>query len=298
MSDMTRRGAIAGSAAAIAAAVLGARPAAAQESSKAQPPIEVHPVTPDRVAVIARIPSGQELMARQGSQERRQKAESGVAVLALPVTKDAASRITVIVPGSTRALDVDTCPDALGASMLRVVNKRIALSADEAPAKLVQTAGVMLDERLDKPLTEMIEAARKDEIALEAVSGYRSFNYQKSVYERYEKRDGRDAADRYSARPGHSEHQLGLTLDVRGADGLHELELAFKDTPTGRWVAAHAHEFGFVVRYQEKQEKVTGYQPEPWHLRFVGPDVARFLDARKDITTLEGLFGLPAAPGY
>lgn len=298
MSDMTRRGAIVGSAAALTAAVLGARPAAAAHAPAKQPHVEVHPVTPDRVAVIARIPSGQELTVRQGSQVRRQKASAGVAVLGVAVTKNATSRVTVEVPGSRRTLDVDTRTDALRASMLRIVNKRIALSRDDAPAKLVQAGGVMLDERLGKPLAEMIAAARKDEIALEAVSGYRSFSYQKSVYERYEKRDGRAAADRYSARPGHSEHQLGLTLDVRGADGRHELEAAFKGTPTGRWVAEHAHEFGFVIRYREKQEKVTGYQPEPWHLRFVGADVARFLDARKDITTLEGLFGLPAAPGY
>lgn len=298
MSDVTRRDIIVGSATALTAAVLGARPAAATDAPKPPPHVEVHPVTSDRVAVVARIPAGQELTVRQGSQVRRQKASAGVAVLGIAVTKDATSRVTVEVPGSTRTVGVDTRIDALRASMLRIVNKRIALSRDDAPAELIQAGGVMLDKRLDKPFAEMIAAAREDKIGLEAVSGYRSFEYQQNVYSAYEKRDGRAAADRYSARPGHSEHQLGLTLDVRGADGLHELAAAFKDTPTGRWVAAHAHEFGFVVRYPQKQEKVTGYQPEPWHLRFVGADVAHFLDARRDIPTLEGLFGLPDAPGY
>ena len=156
----------------------------------------------------------------------------------------------------------------------------------------------MVDERLSKPLDAMFARAEREHVALEAVSAHRDFDDQARVYDAYAERDGKQAADTYSARPGHSEHQLGLALDVRGLDRQHELEPAFKDTPVGRWVGAHAHEFGFVVRYPEGQHAVTGYEPEPWHLRYVGPEVAAFMHARRDIATLENLFGLPAAPGY
>lgn len=299
MTDVTRRGVIVGSGAALAVAVLGAATAEARSESASGPHLDAFAITADRVAVVARIPSGQTVTVRQGSSGVwREVADDGVTVVGVPVAKNATSRITVEGPSFTRTFTVDTRAEALRESVLRVVNKRIALTEEDVPAKLVAVGGVMLEARLESPLKRMIAAAKKDDIDLEAVSGYRSFSYQKSVYGRYEKRDGRKAADTYSARPGHSEHQLGLTLDVRGADGEHELEAAFKNTPTGRWVAAHAHEFGFIVRYQEGQEKVTGYRPEPWHLRFVGADVARFLAARDDIATLEALFGLPDAPGY
>lgn len=298
MSDLTRREAIAGSGAALTLAMLGAGTAQAARSDENEPHVVVLPVTPDRVAVVARVHSGEVLTASQGSERRSRTAEKNVAVLGLAVAKSARSRVVVEVAGASRTLDVDTRVEALRASELRVVNKRVALTNKDKPKKLATAGAVVVDARLQHPIKRMIKAAKKDKVDLEAVSGYRSFEYQESLYARYERRDGRKAADTYSARAGHSEHQLGLTIDVRGADAVHELEESFKDTPTGKWVAAHAHEFGFVVRYQDGQEKTTGYRSEPWHLRYVGDDVARFLHQRRDIKTLEELFDLPAAPGY
>lgn len=99
-------------------------------------------------------------------------------------------------------------------------------------------------------------------------SGFRSYATQVKVYNSYASRDGTAAADRYSARPGHSEHQSGLAFD------LNTITEAFGYTPEGQWVAANAHRFGFIVRYPQGKEGVTGYIWEPWHLRYLGVDIA------------------------
>ena len=95
-------------------------------------------------------------------------------------------------------------------------------------------------------------------------SGFRSYASQRSIYNRYVSRDGRAAADTYSARPGHSEHQTGLSID------LNTITQAFGRTAEGRWVAEHCHEYGFIIRYPDGKSHITGYHYEPWHLRYVG----------------------------
>lgn len=99
-------------------------------------------------------------------------------------------------------------------------------------------------------------------------SGFRSFASQKSIYNRYVSRDGRVLADTYSARPGHSEHQTGLAID------LNTITQSFGKTKEGRWVAEHCHEYGFILRYPEGKSHITGYCFEPWHLRYVGVETA------------------------
>ncbi len=99
-------------------------------------------------------------------------------------------------------------------------------------------------------------------------SGFRSYASQKSIYNRYVSRDGRALADTYSARPGHSEHQTGLSID------LNTITQSFGKTKEGRWVAEHCHEYGFIIRYPEGKSHITGYCFEPWHLRYVGTETA------------------------
>ena len=111
-----------------------------------------------------------------------------------------------------------------------------------------------------------------------------------AFYDAYAARDGQAAADRYSARPGTSEHQTGLSFDVTAADGSCHLEVCFENTPEGLWVAENAHLFGFVIRYPEGKENITGYQYEPWHLRYVGPALAEQLHDTGQ--TLEEFFDL------
>jgi D-alanyl-D-alanine carboxypeptidase len=130
---------------------------------------------------------------------------------------------------------------------------------------------------------------------ISAQSGYRSYNTQVATYNRWVSELGKAEADRQSARPGHSEHQTGLALDV-GGDGCN-VEECFGSKPSGIWVAAHAHEYGFIIRYPNGKEHVTGYLYEPWHLRYVGTALATEMK-RVGAQTMEEFFGLPAAPNY
>jgi D-alanyl-D-alanine carboxypeptidase len=129
-------------------------------------------------------------------------------------------------------------------------------------------------------LEELFAAAEGDGLPLAAVSGFRTEQTQAQLFDAYVARDGEAEASRYSARPGHSEHQTGLAMDVTGRDGACAAEPCFAGTPEAVWLAAHAAEHGFVIRYPEGAEAITGYLHEPWHLRYVGVGVATDLVAR------------------
>lgn len=121
----------------------------------------------------------------------------------------------------------------------------------------------------------MKKAAAKEEINLSAFSTYRDFARQKQLYESYVAKDGQQAADRYSARPGYSEHQTGLTFDIgEVGEERHWASASFGNTEGGKWLAANAQKFGFILRYPEGREKITGYMYESWHFRYVGKDIA------------------------
>ena len=122
----------------------------------------------------------------------------------------------------------------------------------------------------------LFDAAAKAGYVLTVNSGYRSYDDQVYTYNYWVQTQGRDYADRTSARPGHSEHQLGTTADV-GTDG-HVLE-DFSGTPAAAWLAANSWTYGFIVSYPPGEESVTGYAPEPWHIRYVGVGVAASVHA-------------------
>lgn len=140
-------------------------------------------------------------------------------------------------------------------------------------------------------LNQMLAAAKQQGFDLVAFSGYRSFEYQTTLYENYVKRDGQAAADRYSARPGYSEHQTGLAFDI-GERGKEDLWLTeeFGETPAGQWLFAHAQEFGFILRFPQNKEDITGYMYESWHYRYVGKDIAK--EIAKQHITLEEYLGV------
>ena len=126
---------------------------------------------------------------------------------------------------------------------------------------------------------KMVEAAAEQEINIKMRTGFRSYEYQKDrLYDPEVKNKGQAEADKATARPGHSEHQTGLALDIGGESQKYALSYEFGDTKEGKWVAEHCHEFGFIIRYVDgtKKEpgKLTGYVFEPWHIRYVGVDVA------------------------
>ena len=123
-------------------------------------------------------------------------------------------------------------------------------------------------------LKELFAAAKDEGYELIARSGYRSYDTQVALYERYVQQDGVEAADTYSARPGHSEHQTGLTIDITSESVHGGLTEAFGETEEGKWVAENAHRFGYIIRYPQARVSETGYQYEPWHLRYVGVKTA------------------------
>ncbi|MET3576043.1 D-alanyl-D-alanine carboxypeptidase family protein [Bhargavaea ullalensis] len=147
-----------------------------------------------------------------------------------------------------------------------LANKKYPLPADFAPG---------VDPEAQEAFDEMAAAARLDGFELAPFSTFRTFERQKELYDQYVARDGVEAADRYSARPGYSEHQTGLTFDIGEVNQeQHWARDSFGDTEAGKWLFANAHRFGFILRYPEGKEDITGYMHESWHYRYVGKEIA------------------------
>lgn len=183
------------------------------------------------------------------------------------------------------------------ANLLVVVSKDQPISPlDYAPQDLVTWPGTdyQLRAEVAEQLEAMFAAAEREGLGLRVISGYRSFDTQAGTFDYWVRHYGRAAAEASSARPGHSEHQTGLAVDVDGTSGACYLDPCFGDTEEGRWVAGHAHEFGFVLSYPEGAREVTGYTYEPWHLRYVGPRVAGDMEQR-GIAVLSAYLAVPAS---
>lgn len=178
-----------------------------------------------------------------------------------------------------------------------VVNKLRPLNPKTyAPADLVSVGGgQQLRKEAATALTNLITGAEAENLTISPLSGYRSYNTQVSVYNNEVKTYGKTVADTQSARPGTSEHQTGLGVDVGG--GGCGIEDCFGTTAPGKWVTANAYKYGFIIRYPEGKQAVTGYRYEPWHIRYVGVELATEMH-EKGTQTLEEFFGLPAAPNY
>jgi D-alanyl-D-alanine carboxypeptidase len=146
-------------------------------------------------------------------------------------------------------------------------------------------------------LQRLFTAAAKVGHPMMLSSGYRSYSYQVSVYGSEVKAYGKAQADAESARPGYSEHQTGLASDVAPANGQCDLRQCFGDTSTGKWLAANAYKYGFVIRYPKGGQAITGYEYEPWHVRYVGIEASTEMH-QHGISTLEQFFNLEAAPSY
>ena len=138
------------------------------------------------------------------------------------------------------------------------------------------SAQKLLRREAAEALEQLFRQAARAGIRLYGVSGYRSYERQQEIYTRKVSQRGEEAT-RFNAPPGHSEHQTGLAIDVSSPSVDYRLVQAFGDTPEGRWLARHAAEAGFIIRYPAGKECITGYAYEPWHLRYVGVPAARYL---------------------
>ena len=140
-------------------------------------------------------------------------------------------------------------------------------------------------------LEALVAAAKQEQISLLLASGYRSYQLQVAVYNANVQKYGQAGADKQSARPGTSEHQTGLAADIGAASRKCEIEQCFGDLPEGKWLAANAYKYGYIMRYPENKEAATGYEYEPWHYRYVGKGLAAELHAQNSVT-LEEFFGI------
>lgn len=173
-----------------------------------------------------------------------------------------------------------------------IVNKSYPLPKDYVPTNTYKDATGLnyCTTCIDKEAYEKYKEMKADATALGLniwiQSGYRSYSLQESLYTKYVNRDGKEAADTYSARPGHSEHQTGLAFD------LNSISDEFQYTDEGKWVNNNCYKYGYILRYPKNKESITGYKYESWHLRYVGEELATKLYNNGDWITLEEHFNL------
>jgi zinc D-Ala-D-Ala carboxypeptidase len=173
-----------------------------------------------------------------------------------------------------------------------VVNKTHPIKEPEFRPELTIVRGYQVAEPAAAPLERLLTAGDRRQLGLKIESAFRSYGYQEHVHAATVAARGEAEADLVSARAGYSEHQTGLAVDLITPDDPGcDFELCFARTPAGRWLASNAWRWGFLVRYQPATTAVTGYQPEPWHLRYVGRPLAAEM-RRSGVRTLEEVFGI------
>jgi zinc D-Ala-D-Ala carboxypeptidase len=164
---------------------------------------------------------------------------------------------------------------------LVLVNKYYQLNKEYIPKSLLPMVSqcsisndVLVTKIVKDALEEMCSDMQSIGLTIKAISGYRSYQAQELLYNNYVLKDGKILADTYSARPGHSEHQTGLAIDIYNAILPFT---SFDKTEEYTWIKTNAHKYGFIIRYPKNKEHITGYKYEPWHLRYVGKEVATYI---------------------
>lgn len=168
---------------------------------------------------------------------------------------------TTAVDANGKRTDIEVKDGITYIQGLMIVNKSYPLPKEYNPGAMTPETKSAYD--------EMVKDAAAAGLSLKSVSDFRSYDTQDQLYKNYCARDGQAAADTYSARPGHSEHQTGLAIDINCAGS------AFDNTPEAKWLADNCWKYGFILRYPKGKESITGYQYESWHVRYVGKDWAK-----------------------
>ena len=160
-----------------------------------------------------------------------------------------------------------------------LLNKYNLVSKSYKPKNLVQVSteyakeNILLTEEANNQFILMAEAAKKENLTLYAISGYRDYTYQENLYNNYYSIDG-NKANEYSSKPGHSEHHTGLAIDISNKTTSYE---EFDKTEEFKWMQENAHKYGFILRYPEDKTNETLYQYEPWHYRYVGIKISTYI---------------------
>lgn len=182
---------------------------------------------------------------------------------------------------------------------LVLVNKEEVVDENYAPEELVYIDESMrasdrapqyqrMQPEAAAAFEELVNDAAADGMTIKVTTAYRPYSYQADLYYYYLAVKGEEWTQQYSAPPGTSEHQTGLAADVSCESINYELDVSFGETAEGEWLAQHAHEYGYILRYQEGMEDITGYSYEPWHIRYVGKEAAEVI-TEKGITLEEFL---------
>lgn len=168
-----------------------------------------------------------------------------------------------------------------------IANKTYSLPSNFAPNNLVAINGyIKVVDYVKDAFLSLSSDAKAIGLNIYASSGYRSYSNQKYIYENYVSMDGKENADRYSARAGYSEHQTGLAIDV------NTIDMTFDNTSESVWLRENAYKYGFIIRYPKGKEDITGYMYEPWHIRYVGKELSNKLYKDGSYITLEEYYGI------
>ncbi len=196
------------------------------------------------------------------------------------------------------SMELPTEIDVNPSSLTVFVNKQFGLPQDYIPSDLVEPNVKFYFSYFDekrlmrkdaaKALEKLVNAAAKEGLEIVGVSGYRSFQRQKAIYNKNIRTIGQERTDMYSANPGFSEHQTGWSMDLSCAKIHYDLEEEFADTAEGQWLAENCYKYGFIIRYPKGKEDITGYAYEPWHVRYLGVKLATFLTSNN--MTLEDYY--------
>ncbi|MCQ2471453.1 MAG: M15 family metallopeptidase [Clostridia bacterium] len=222
----------------------------------------------------------------ESTSEQTSERESTTVLLSGPktTTKAPVSTTTRRPSTTTRKPSTSVTPNTSSPTYINgilIVNKSYPLPQNYNPG---------VNSAAQSAFNTMQSAAAREGINLYIVSGFRSYSTQRDIYNNYVARDGKAAADRYSARPGHSEHQTGLAFDV------NSLSQSFENTPEGRWLAANCYKYGFIIRFPKGKESITGYMYEPWHIRYLGTSTAT--SVYNSGLTLEEYLGVKSVYSY
>jgi D-alanyl-D-alanine carboxypeptidase len=173
-----------------------------------------------------------------------------------------------------------------------IVNKTHPITPSDYRPEISLVRGYQVATPAAEPLTRLLDDGDRQGLGFKIASAFRSYDYQLGVHQDTVAARGEAEADRISARAGYSEHQTGLAVDLVTPDSpACDFDACFADTPGGRWLAREAWRYGFIIRYLPDNEAKTGYASEPWHLRYVGPELAAELRETR-VSTLEEFFGV------
>lgn len=215
-------------------------------------------------------------------------------------TKNAGSGQATGAEVSPATTEDQTRPSAVDKSSeyLILINKTHGLNKTYEPDDLRRVRATAKDREAEyqklrkaaaKAFNDLAAGAKEAGYTIKLTTGYRPYSYQKVLYKQYIDMDGKDKAEQYSAKPGYSEHQTGLSADVSSPSVNYRLVRKYGRTKAGKWLAENGHRYGFIIRYPKGKESITGYEYEPWHIRYVGKEAAAEIYERQ--LTLEEYLG-------